>query len=335
MSETETFIRSSIQRGGLFKELTLEALTNSGNNRVYRMETPEGTFLVKHYFQHPDDPRDRFAAERAFYSCLWNAGVRRTPEPVQWLIEERLAVFEFIFGEKPRIATPAMVREALDFFREMNAGRQSPDATRLSMASEACFSLREHLDCVGCRVARLDQIEAETEIDRMAAEFVTERLTPAWRKTGGYIASGTSHGELEAKLPETARCISPSDFGFHNSMLTRHGKLRFFDFEYAAWADPAKTVCDFFCQPAVPVDHSHLEEFLGWLLQIFPGPGLEKRVKFLMPLYQVKWCCIILNEFLPTSAARRRFAYSGANEAKRKGEQLARAEKLCSAILTD
>ncbi|HWB58596.1 MAG TPA: aminoglycoside phosphotransferase family protein [Chthoniobacteraceae bacterium] len=332
MSDTDPQMRAAIQRGGLFEELTLDPLSNTGNNRVYRMETVGGTFLVKQYFQHPDDPRDRFAAERAFYSCLWAAGIRRIPGPVQWLVEERLGIFEFLPGEKPTAADASMVAQAIDFFREMNGARGTGLATALPSASEACFSLAGHLECVGRRVMRLSGIAPETEIDRKAVEFVSSKINPAWKRLESSIVAGVGAGALDSKLPQEARCISPSDFGFHNSMRQSDGHLRFFDFEYAGWDDPAKTVCDFFCQPAVPVDRAHLGEFLGMVAQIFPASGVEERVKSLLPLYQLKWCCIILNEFLSPSAARRRFSSGGVDQNERKAAQLARAEKLCASI---
>ena len=39
-------------------------------------------------------------------------------------------------------------------------------------------------------------------------------------------------------------------------------KLRFLDFEYAGWDDPAKLIGDFFCQPAIPAPHSEFERFV-------------------------------------------------------------------------
>lgn len=332
MSDTETLIRAALHRGGLFNELTLDALANTGNNRVFRMEAPEGTFIVKQYFQHPDDPRDRFAAERAFYSYLWDAGIRRTPEPVQWLVEDRLAVFEFLFGEKPAAAEPALIATALDFFRELNTSRASANAIALPRASEACFSLREHLDCIERRVVRLNGISADSDIDRAAADFAKSKILPAWSNVKGQVEQSTYANGIDSTLPPESRCISPSDFGFHNSIVSASGRLRFFDFEYSGWDDPAKTICDFFCQPAVPAGHSEFDAFLSAVLEIFPNSFLDVRAKMLLPVYQIKWCCIILNEFLPTSAARRRFAYSGADEAQRKAGQLARAEKLLAVI---
>ena len=56
----------------------------------------------------------------------------------------------------------------------------------------------------------------------------------------------------ERPLDQQDRCLSPSDFGFHNA-LAQGETVRFIDFEYAGWDDPAKTVCDFFHHPGVPV----------------------------------------------------------------------------------
>jgi len=333
MTETET-IRFFIERGGQFHQFHLNAIGNRGNNRVYRMDAAEGVFLVKHYFQDPSDQRDRFAAEHAFYSFLWNLGIRRTPKPIQWLFEERLAIFEFIRGNKPAVADTAMICAAIDFFKELNANNDSPEANRLPEASEARFSLREHLDCVGRRVEALCVIKPGTEIDRAAVEFVNSKMAPALKSVKDRIIRATPPGELVSELSIGGRCISPSDFGFHNSLLHEDGNLRFFDFEYAGWDDPAKTICDFFCQPAVPVDHCHFDRFLTEALQIFPCSDLEKRVNLLMPLYQIKWCCIMLNEFLPSAAARRLFAAGVTEWGKLKSEQLGKAQKLFSTVET-
>jgi hypothetical protein len=331
-SETEQFIRSTIQHAGWYQDFTLEPVSHGGNNQVLRLGAASGSHLVKHYFYHPDDRRDRFAAERAFYSYLQGADVHRMPKPQHWLLKERLAVFEFVQGKKPTEATPAMVHQALDFFAEMNAHRHSADAAALPMASEACFSLREHVETVAQRVNRLVQITPESEIDGKAMDFVFNEIQPKWDDIAGVVIRSAAREGYAAPLPMEARCITPSDFGFHNSISPRGGHLRFFDFEYAGWDDPAKTVCDFFCQPAVPVDHALLPEFTAKVAELFPDSDVAARVKSLLPLYQIKWCCIMLNEFLPTSAARRRFAQEGMNETERKSAQLARAQALCASI---
>ena len=34
----------------------------------------------------------------------------------------------------------------------------------------------------------------------------------------------------------------------------------------------------------------------------------QQRIALLLPVYQIKWCCILLNDFLPVGSQRRRFA---------------------------
>ena len=113
------------------------------------------------------------------------------------------------------------------------------------------------------------------------------------------------------RLPSAARCLSPSDFGFHNALAVAGDELVFFDFEYAGWDDPAKLLCDFFCQVEVPVNRQHLPALLTSVAAAVPAAGdLQRRVELLLPVYGLKWCCIALNDFTPAEDARRRFSSS-------------------------
>ena len=115
--------------------------------------------------------------------------------------------------------------------------------------------------------------------------------------------------DFRALLPDHTRCISPSDFGFHNALVQPDGKLFFIDFEYAGWDDPAKTLCDFYCQPELPVPRSTWNQFADAMAGLAADAILERqRQEELFPLYQVKWCCILLNEFTVDAARRREFA---------------------------
>jgi hypothetical protein len=142
---------------------------------------------------------------------------------------------------------------------------------------------------------------------------------PAW---AGVRAAVAADGQpLDAPLPIAARVLSPSDFGFHNCLVTSAG-LKFIDFEYAGWDDPAKTVCDFFCQPAVPVPGAHFERFLAAVISATGDAGIRDRVAFLRPVYELKWCCIMLNEFLPVGDDRRSFARADESHDMRRLKQL-------------
>ena len=130
---------------------------------------------------------------------------------------------------------------------------------------------------------------------------------------------------MEQEIGPGKCCLSPSDFGFHNALASAQG-LSFLDFEYAGRDDPAKLVCDFFCQPEIPVPMHHYAGFVSRLVQ---GLELDEaarvRCRILVDAYRVKWACIMLNDFLPLDAARRAFAAEG-SQAARCARQLAAAE---------
>jgi hypothetical protein len=57
------------------------------------------------------------------------------------------------------------------------------------------------------------------------------------------------------------------------------------------------------------------------------------RIGLLRPVFRMKWCCIVLNEFLPAAARRRTFAVGDAAgvAADRKAAQLDKAEAVLDA----
>jgi hypothetical protein len=242
-------------------------------------------------------------------------------------------LFTLLSGRKlaPGEVDENRVREAVEFILEINAARQAPSAQLMQSASEACFTMAQHIATVERRVRRLEEILPEDELATEAIAFIRSELKPAWERVRARLA-GQASAKLNEELPAIARCISPSDFGFHNALLAADGRLRFIDFEYAGWDDPAKLVCDFFCQPELSVDLRHWDIVVHPLAGLFgPSADLPARSALLLPAYQIKWCCILLNEFLRVDSARRRFA-AGSETAGRKGRQLAKACALLARV---
>ena len=301
-------VATLIESSGLGLPHAIVNFPGGGNNRVYRVETAAGPVLLKEYFRHATDPRDSLGAEQAFSRFAWKHGVRGLPRPLACDQAAGIGLYEFVPGQKLAAGeiTAAHIDEALAFFAAVNRHRHEPDAAALPVASEACFSLAEHLACVDRRVVQLNAIEPESELHRQAAALVATRIVPAWQRVRALVAARGL--PLDAPLAAADRAVSPSDFGFHNCIATDAG-LRFIDFEYAGWDDPAKTVCDFFCQPAVPVPREHLERFLVGIAAVVGGlASLRGRVAMLLPVHELKWFCIMLNEFLPGATERRSFA---------------------------
>jgi len=319
-------------------DATIEAITpctRGGNNRIYRVDTIAGVFAAKQYFRHEGDTRDRLAAEYAFLDYASRAAPGTTPRPLACNPESGMALYEFVQGRPLRpdeIGMP-QVEAAIRLFRALNAPTARAGA-QLPVASEACFSLSDHVALIRGRIDRLLEIAPQSGIDAEAIDFFRQ-LDELWRHLAERIRAEAARAGLDFKaaLAMEQRCISPSDFGFHNALTTADGSIRFLDFEYAGWDDPAKTAGDFFAQLALPVPHEYFAHFVAEIMRDFPdAEQLSFRAGLLRPAYQIKWCCIALNVFLPVHLARRQFANPALDESALKRTQLAKGKQLFQSI---
>jgi hypothetical protein len=314
----------------------LSRLDGGKNNQVYRIATDAGDAVVlKHYFSDPRDPRDRLAAEWRFLRHTWSRGVRAVPEPLASDPTARAGLYGFVPGRKLLASElkPHHIDAAIDFVLAVNAAPRSPEA--LAPASEACFSLADHIATVERRVARLATLDPDAPHVQAAQRLVDEALLPKWSAVKARLIQDARNAGLEigrALRPDEC-CLSPSDFGFHNALADEAGQVIFLDFEYAGRDDPAKLVSDFFCQPEIPVPLSY---YPGLLTRLADGLELDEagraRCRILLDAYRVKWSCIILNDFLPVGAARRSFADAGAWDARCK-TQIEKAEAKIGEII--
>jgi len=312
---------------------TIARLHGGANNAVFRVDVPAGSFLLKQYFSHPDDDRDRFGAEVAFCRFAWEHGICVPPRLVASCPEERLALFEFVVG-RPLTAAEIdgdMIAQAVRFCQQLQDARVESDAAALPLAAESCFSIRQHLACVERRIRRLQAMDPQSGLQRDALRFVLGDLSRCWDDTRNRVLArcGVLGIAPEMELSWSDRVLSPSDFGFHNALLDRLGNVRFFDFEYAGWDDPAKLVCDFFCQVEVPVPPALFPAFCAGIVSRLREPErVRQRIDVLFPVYRVKWCCIVLNAFLPLGRARRQFSAAHLRPARQPERQLEKARRL-------
>jgi hypothetical protein len=309
-----------------------EPVSGGANNRVYRIPLRSGRHAIaKRYFRRAGDPRDRFGTERAFYHFAAAAGVTQIPAALGWDEAEQLGVFDCIKGTRIPSADSSHLDQALEFVSALNRARHLPEAAGLPEASEACFSIDAHLAAVRRRLAVLESLPAEDALDAEARTFVQGSLQPAWAAVEEEVQLWHAPLRRSFTLPRAERCVSPSDFGSHNALLGEHGRLVFFDFEYAGWDDPAKLVCDFFCQPDVPAPRHEFERFaasVALALDLTDPAEFLTRCRLLLPLHQLKWACILLNEFTVSGRSRRAFALGSEAAAARRSRQLTRARSM-------
>jgi hypothetical protein len=315
-------IKELLSKIGLHTKYHLMLLKGGRNNRAFKLKCDVHEFFLKAYFYSSADPRDRLNHEFSFTTFAWSNGIHSVPEPLVKLPNHRLALYEFITGKIANYRPTTMndIRQATDFILSVNHYRANDSAEKLPPASEACFSMNDHIKNTAIRVNRLAQIEVADDYDEMAKQQIDQRLLPLWDEVMKNIdARRKKDPFIDKTLSADQRWISPSDFGFHNAIEEGDEQLRFIDFEYAGWDDPAKLLCDFANQPDRILESSLSLNFIRDIIAADVNPEfLQYRYALLEPLYQIKWACIILNDFLPMGGVRRTFTRSAnMNENKR------------------
>jgi phosphotransferase family enzyme len=276
------------------------------NSRVFRVELEDDrTVLFKFYRHDSSDTRNRLDTEFRAVQFMWENDIRVVPSAIARKDERHCGVYQFIEGEAPDLAgiASADVDALLDFLATLQPLRTK--ARAIGIASEASFSLAGIIENLAARVHRLRQ---NTAAYPALHQWFEESFYPLVQHISDWSARESAGQSVRKELDHDQRTLSPSDFGFHNAIRRPSGLLAFVDFEYFGWDDPAKTVADFLLHPGMLLSQTLKKRFADGFLQKFAFVrDLPARARIVYPLYGLKWCLILLNDFLPdreTTATR-------------------------------
>ena len=285
----------------------VERIGAGRNSRVFRVTLDEAggnpAVVIKFYRRDPGDTRDRLATEFGAIRFLWQNGIRVIPQAIADDRDHHCAIYEYLDGEPPDRGgvAGADVDALVDFLGRMQALRDRPGAAVIGIASEASFSLA----AVAAHVeARADRLRTSARAAALQL-WMSDAFTPLQREIfQWYDSAAADAGQpLRAELEPARRTLSPSDFGFHNAIRRPDGSLAFVDFEYFGWDDPAKTVVDFLLHPGMTLSEALKRRFADQMLGALRlVPGLAARARLVYPMFGLKWCLILLNDFLPDRA---------------------------------
>ncbi len=283
----------------------IRRMEGGANNQVYRVSTGKVHYAAKLYPTTAGDARDRFAAETAALRFLNGKGLHTVPGIVASDGTHRIGLYEWIEGERVEAASERDVAAAVALLSALHALRKAESAPDLPLASEACLSGAELVAQVEHRLARLRQVAPEHPA---LGTFIEDGLAPtliAAKDRAERLYAGGGQ-DFDRPLAPEQRSLSPSDFGFHNALRKADGTLVFYDFEYFGWDDPVKPVADFVLHPGMTMAEPQRRFFVAEARKIYDGDAAYgRRLDALFPLFALRWCLILLNEFLPERWARR------------------------------
>lgn len=305
-------------------------LKGGRNSRVFRVDCADGEpVAVKAYFRSARDRRDRMGGEFRALQLLQSEGVRKVAAPLAADDEQHIAIYEFIEGAHfaPTEIAPLDIRQAVAFLGALKRIATGHAADHFPPASEASFSIEAIFENLDVRFAALGRAAVH---EPALAQFLRDEFVPFRTRAETWCCDFCRAEKIDPsqEIARDARTLSPSDFGFHNTLRRPNGELAFLDFEYFGWDDPAKTVSDFVLHPGMELAPSLKQQFFAGALEVFSGsPKFAARVRAVYPLFALKWATILLNEFTLDHGARRSFAV-GASGVWSQTAQLKKARRL-------
>jgi len=305
---------------------TIEAVRGGGNNRLFKVVTATGAVALKSYKPPDSDDWDRLDHEWTALVFMARHLAGSIPMPIAHDPATGWAALEWVDGARIGKRSATDIAAALEFAGMLRTLRAAARTEPFTEAREACLCLGDLLSQIDWRLKRLEPVAAaNAELGDFLDEVRTEL---AFRRQDALLAL-----DAVARLPRTLQVLSPSDFGFHNALRRPSGKLVFLDFEYFGWDDPAKLACDVHWHPGMALDPAEQELFTaGFELQARNDPGYHCRITAYRPLIGLRWCLILLNEFLTLGLARRRYAGQTEEASAAQARQLAKARVLYSSV---
>jgi len=304
------------------------------NSGVYRIRSGVANYALKQYPPRREGERDRAATEFGALRFLAAHGIAAVPKALAADSERGYALIEWIDGDPVTAPSDADIAAAAGFLASIHALRSASGAKAQPPAAEACLSAAEIVAQIERRLARLDSIggsepKLATLLDCTARPLLSR--IKDWADAG-YAARGLA---FDQPIAAAARTLCPADFGFHNALRRRSGELVFIDFDYFGWDDPVKLTADFLLHPGMRLPERLKRQFAGAAAGIYRGgAGFGARLALLYPLFALRWCLILLNEFLPERWANRLNAGAEADWEAAKQRQLDRASEWMHSLAT-
>jgi hypothetical protein len=303
------------------------------NSRVYCVDLRDGSRLAMKQY-HGEDATQRRNTEYRAFSLLHEVGVREVPMPVVTEAAGQFSIVSYESGDDPNVApNPSDVDACAAFVRRLAS--IAPDVKWEAPAKEAASSLATVRGDILRRRERLEVASHEGPLAADLRAFLHERFDPALDRFAEQ-AERYLHGRgltLDYSPGEETRILSPSDFGLHNAIRRTDGTLCFVDFEYFGRDDLIKLSCDFLLHPGMNVTEDLRRRFLDRVRPAARDHTFSERLPVAYVLFGLKWCMILLNEFLPRHRARRRFAGEERDDAAVCRDQLGRARTMLDKVV--
>ena len=287
-------IKNHFLKMGINYPTFIKEIKEGRNSNIFLYKHKQDKFVVKLY-----KSLQRLKREKLFYDFLRINELKSVPELLSSNNKYKIIIFRHINGKKVNKISNDDLKELILFLKNLNCNKFN----NLPLAIDGIKDRKNHLNLCQKIINDLKLINDKTPINRIVIKFLNQNLLPQFELIKKNIMKKKFQTYLK-RIDNKNLIVSPSDLGFHN-ILKYKKKLYFYDFEYAGLDDPIKLICDFICQPDQKLSTLQKNKFINNKLFFeYNIQEINFLVKLFLPLHQIKWCCIMLNEFRFTSKSK-------------------------------
>lgn len=284
---------------------SIDVIKGRGNSRIYKLSGFKESYALKIYPDRQIDQRNRLEAEYSACQFLNQVGMP-VVEAIACNTKMNWGVYSWVSGDI-ETTTEEFLTKSIDFVGKLHQLSVQTNKSEFQPASEACLCGSEIVRQLRERLEKLNKVD-----NLLLHDFLRDELIPAMEST---IQSAIHQikGAFDEIISHKQQILSPSDFGSHNAIRSSSGETIFIDFEYFGWDDPVKLACDFYLHPAMNLSAILKNKWVKEIMDIFaPNDNtFNLRFKAYLPLFGLRWCLILLNEFLPNRLSQRIYADAG------------------------
>jgi thiamine kinase-like enzyme len=325
----------------LHDRVVCEKIIGGGrNSKVFKLTCRDGRIYAgKVYFRNSGDSRNRLETEFIGLTFLRRNGIKNIPLPVKLNSAMDCAVYEFIDGIKIPFDKIGKVEidSAVGFLKKLKKISRIKESETIGDASEACFSIKDILGNLEFRLERLIGVPKISTINKELHNFLENFFMPSYREIIKWSLDFAKEKRMGEPINRFSQTLSPSDFGFHNALLNHKDELIFLDFEYFGWDDPAKMISDFLLHPGMRLNNDIKHYFADKIFSCF-SEGVKlirERTEAVYPLFGLKWCLILLNDFVKNDILRRNFAVKAYNLEEQQMIQLKKTKRMLKKVIEE
>jgi len=291
---------------------SLNQITGRSNSKIFKLINNNKVYALKIYPSRTLDKRDRLSVEFDSLDFLNSNGIKNVPKNFKKSSELNIALYEWIEGSMSSKVKGTEVTDALNFIKHLKHLSRSKLNLPKQLASESCLSVKELLRQIDKRFAKLNNLKNEPDLKN----FLNNDFKPLFDELNSKIISNWNFSwHYDNNLAKKLQLLSPSDFGFHNAIHSKDNGIIYIDFEYFGWDDPVKLTSDFIWHAGMDIESESKAVWLKGMQNIFSDDiNFNSRFKLCHPLFGLRWCMILLNEFLPNVWMVRKHANSKKNK---------------------